>query len=145
MKNLISFCVFAALSLLFADRAEAVGHVVVKSGDTLSGIGSKLGFSWQELDYMNDFDDPDLIHPGEVVYFVTQRDIDEALQFINEYLEHRVTCDDEYWRVKDFRQDLIHHRIAFGTGAPGADVGLVFAHSLIWNYAMYESAEGSVF
>ena len=39
----------------------------VKSGDTLSGIGSKFGVSYQKIAADNNISNPNLIHPGDVL------------------------------------------------------------------------------
>lgn len=39
----------------------------VKSGDTLSGIASKYGTSWQRLQQLNGIADPNRIYPGQVL------------------------------------------------------------------------------
>ena len=38
---------------------------VVRSGDTLSGIGAKFGVDWRELVKLNNIVDPGLIYPGQ--------------------------------------------------------------------------------
>lgn len=38
---------------------------VVKSGDTLSGIGARLGVSWPRLAQLNGLSDPNRIYPGQ--------------------------------------------------------------------------------
>ena len=40
---------------------------IVKSGDTLSGIASKYGTTYQELARINNISNPNLIHPGQVL------------------------------------------------------------------------------
>lgn len=40
---------------------------VVQPGDTLSGIGARLGANWQEIARTNGITDPDLIYVGEVL------------------------------------------------------------------------------
>jgi len=44
---------------------EAASTYVVKSGDTLSAIGAKLGVSWQAIAQANNLRDPDLIRPEQ--------------------------------------------------------------------------------
>lgn len=39
----------------------------VKSGDTLSGIASKYGTTWQKLQSLNGLSNPNLIYPGQVL------------------------------------------------------------------------------
>lgn len=39
----------------------------VKSGDTLSGIGTKVGVSWQQLQQLNGIADANRIYPGQVL------------------------------------------------------------------------------
>lgn len=41
----------------------------VSSGETLSGIGQKLGVSWQELAKLNQLANPDLIFPGQILRY----------------------------------------------------------------------------
>jgi len=41
----------------------------VKSGDTLSGIGGRVGVSWQSLAAQNHLANPNLIHPGQVLSY----------------------------------------------------------------------------
>lgn len=45
----------------------AAGTYVVKSGDTLSGIASRYGTSYQELARINGIADPNKIYPGQVL------------------------------------------------------------------------------
>ena len=45
----------------------------VKSGDTLSGIGSKFGVSYQKIAADNNISNPNLIHPGQVLKIYTDR------------------------------------------------------------------------
>ncbi len=47
--------------------AKQTAHVyyVVKSGDTLSGIASKYGTTWQKLQDMNGISNPNKIYPGQ--------------------------------------------------------------------------------
>lgn len=40
---------------------------IVKSGDTLSGIASKYGMSYQRLAQINGISNPDLIYPGQMI------------------------------------------------------------------------------
>lgn len=51
-----------------AINAEKRVYTVVK-GDTLSGIGAKLGVSWQALARMNDITNPSLIYPGQRIRY----------------------------------------------------------------------------
>ena len=46
---------------------------IVKSGDTLSGIGSKFGISYQKIAADNNISNPNLIHPGQVLKIYTDR------------------------------------------------------------------------
>jgi len=46
--------------------APAGSYTVVK-GDTLSGIASKFGTTWQNLAQINGLANPNLIHPGQVL------------------------------------------------------------------------------
>lgn len=41
------------------------GTYTVAKGDTLSGIASKYGTTWQELQRLNGLSNPNLIHPGQ--------------------------------------------------------------------------------
>ncbi|HUF05640.1 MAG TPA: LysM peptidoglycan-binding domain-containing protein [Aridibacter sp.] len=58
------------LVLNIASAGGGVGTTyTVQSGDTLSGIGSKYGVSWQDIFEANRdvLDNPDLIHPGQTL------------------------------------------------------------------------------
>lgn len=64
------------LSTLTGDPDAAAGRgvggqradsYVVQPGDTLSGIGARLGVDWQEIARVNGVSDPDLIYVGEVL------------------------------------------------------------------------------
>ena len=46
---------------------------IVKSGDTLSGIGSKFGVSYQKIAANNNISNPNLIHPGQVLKIYTDQ------------------------------------------------------------------------
>lgn len=46
---------------------------IVKSGDTLSGIGSKFGISYQKIAVDNNISNPNLIYPGQVLKIYTDR------------------------------------------------------------------------
>ena len=46
---------------------------IVKSGDTLSGIGSKFGVSYQKIAADNNINNPNLIHPGQVLKIYTDQ------------------------------------------------------------------------
>ena len=46
---------------------------IVKSGDTLSGIGSKFGISYQKIAADNNISNPNLIHPGQVLKIYTDQ------------------------------------------------------------------------
>ncbi len=50
-----------------ADAGHRPGSYVVQPGDTLSGIGARLGIDWHEIARMNGVDDPELIYVGEVL------------------------------------------------------------------------------
>ena len=39
----------------------------IQSGDTLSGIASKYGTTYQKLASMNGISNPDVIHAGDVI------------------------------------------------------------------------------
>lgn len=45
----------------------------VKAGDTLSGIGSKFGISYQKIAADNNISNPNLIHPGQVLKIYTDQ------------------------------------------------------------------------
>ena len=46
---------------------------IVKSGDTLSGIGSKFGVTYQKIAADNNISNPNLIHPGQVLKIYTDQ------------------------------------------------------------------------
>ena len=46
---------------------------IVKSGDTLSGIGSKFGVSYQKIAADNNISNPNLIHPGQILKIYTDQ------------------------------------------------------------------------
>lgn len=46
---------------------------IVKAGDTLSGIGSKFGVSYQKIAADNNISNPNLIHPGQVLKIYTDQ------------------------------------------------------------------------
>lgn len=46
---------------------------IVKPGDTLSGIGSKFGVSYQKIAADNNISNPNLIHPGQVLKIYTDQ------------------------------------------------------------------------
>lgn len=46
---------------------------IVKSGDTLSGIGSKFGVAYQKIAADNNISNPNLIHPGQVLKIYTNQ------------------------------------------------------------------------
>lgn len=50
-----------------APAPSAGGTYRVVSGDTLSGIASKYGISWQTLQQMNGLPDPNRIYPGQTL------------------------------------------------------------------------------
>lgn len=52
---------------LGASHAPATQTYTVRSGDTLSGIASMYGTSWQVLAQINNLSDPNLIYPGQVL------------------------------------------------------------------------------
>lgn len=56
--------VLAAASASFADSTSTY---TVQSGDTLSGIASQTGTTWQSLQQVNSLANPNLIYPGEVL------------------------------------------------------------------------------
>ena len=45
--------------------ASQAVYYTVRSGDTLSGIASKYGTTWQKLQSMNGISNPNLIYPGQ--------------------------------------------------------------------------------
>ena len=45
--------------------ASQAVYYIVRSGDTLSGIASKYGTTWQKLQYMNGISNPNLIYAGQ--------------------------------------------------------------------------------
>ena len=47
--------------------APAARTYTVQSGDTLSGIASAYGTSWQRLADINGLSNPDVIYPGQVL------------------------------------------------------------------------------
>ena len=49
------------------DTNVATKTYIVKSGDTLSGIASKYGTTYQELAKKNGIENPNLIYPGQVI------------------------------------------------------------------------------
>ena len=48
-----------------AKKQPAHVYYVVKRGDTLSGIASKYGTTWQKLQAMNGIRNPNKIYPGQ--------------------------------------------------------------------------------
>ena len=42
-------------------------YYTIQDGDTLSGIGTTYGVSWQWLAEVNGIDDPNLIYPGNTI------------------------------------------------------------------------------
>lgn len=46
---------------------RAVPFYVVQRGDTLSGIGARLGISWLWLARLNELRHPYIIHPGQLI------------------------------------------------------------------------------
>ena len=50
-----------------APSTPASGTYTVRSGDTLSGIASMYGTSWQVLAQINNLSNPNLIYPGQVL------------------------------------------------------------------------------
>ena len=49
------------------EQPNAETTYTVKSGDTLSGIASKYGTTYQELARINNIENPNLIYPGQVL------------------------------------------------------------------------------
>ena len=49
------------------EKAKTEATYTVKSGDTLSGIASKYGTTYQELAKLNNIENPSLIYPGQVL------------------------------------------------------------------------------
>jgi len=52
-----------------ATVTSSVCQYTVKAGDTLSGIGGRIGVSWQSLAQQNHLVNPSLIHPGQVLSY----------------------------------------------------------------------------
>lgn len=52
---------------------NATDYYVVQSGDTLSGIASRYGTTYQELAKINNISNPDAIYVGQKIYFKTQQ------------------------------------------------------------------------
>lgn len=50
-----------------APANPAAGTYTVKAGDTLSGIATKHGTTWQTLQKLNNIQNPNLIYPGQVI------------------------------------------------------------------------------
>lgn len=61
---LATFAVLGAASASFADSSNTY---TVQSGDTLSGIASQFGTSWQALQSANGLANPNLIYPGQTL------------------------------------------------------------------------------
>lgn len=49
--------------------ASAPRFYTVASGDTLSGIGAKLGVDWKALASRNGIENPNVIYPGQKIYY----------------------------------------------------------------------------
>lgn len=58
---------FAVIGVASASFADSSNTYTVKSGDTLSGIASQVGSTWQQLQAANHISNPDFIYPGEVL------------------------------------------------------------------------------
>lgn len=56
----------ATMEVLEGPLSPAPTHTV-REGETLSSIAEQHGTTWQELAKLNDLDDPDTIHPGQVL------------------------------------------------------------------------------
>lgn len=56
-----------------SNSAPSYQTYTVKSGDTLSGIGSKFGVSYQKIAADNNISNPNLIHPGQVLKIYTDQ------------------------------------------------------------------------
>ncbi len=56
----------AAAAAATAAAAPVERTYTVVKGDTLSGIGKRLGVNWRDIAALNNIKNPDLIHPGEV-------------------------------------------------------------------------------
>ncbi len=56
-----------------SNSAHSYQTYTVKSGDTLSGIGSKFGVSYQKIAADNNISNPNLIHPGQVLKIYTDQ------------------------------------------------------------------------
>lgn len=57
--------VAAELGKVEVEKPTNYTDYVVRSGDTLSGIGVKFGVEWRELVTLNNIVDPSLIYPGQ--------------------------------------------------------------------------------
>lgn len=53
-------------------EVQIEGRYIVKSGDTLSGIASKYGTTYQELARINNIANPNIIYPGQVIKIVEE-------------------------------------------------------------------------
>jgi LysM repeat protein len=51
------------------DQGASGGTYVVQSGDTLSGIAAELGTTAEDLAAVNGIANPDLIYPGQTLYY----------------------------------------------------------------------------
>lgn len=56
-----------------SSSASSYQTYTVKSGDTLSGIGSKFGVSYQKIAADNNISNPNLIHPGQILKIYTDQ------------------------------------------------------------------------
>ena len=56
-----------------SNSAASYQTYTVKSGDTLSGIGSRFGVSYQKIAADNNISNPNLIHPGQVLKIYTDQ------------------------------------------------------------------------
>lgn len=66
---LAGIAVLGAASVSFADSSNTY---TVRSGDTLSGIASQYGDTWQQFQEINNLPNPDLIYPGQVLKVPSQ-------------------------------------------------------------------------
>lgn len=58
---------FASVPAPAPSPAPAASTVTVRAGDTLSGIGGRLGVAWQSIAALNSISPPYTIYPGEVL------------------------------------------------------------------------------
>ena len=66
MKRIVGLSLLAGLFLPIVANADSY---TVKSGDTLSGIGAKLGINWKTIADKNGIKSPYTIYPGQVLKY----------------------------------------------------------------------------